>query len=215
MNLGDLQFQLLAGLLFVLGGVFGVVLWVFPVMGKSSGSVIPGTLKIGKHNYSYELGDLILRYGGATFFSGIDIHLPKLLPHIYLDAYQNNRLGRRPEFVYDKEDQISLEGNFDQYFKAYAPKQHKVLVLSILSPDVLEKLMTCVYKYDIEIIENHVRLIVRGEQVSRNEVIQEDLLKAATIVMKEIDHRLKSWQDSSMVGDTALDVHKFNKHFTQ
>jgi hypothetical protein len=215
MNVGDLQIQLFAGLLFALGGVVGIVLWVFPTMGKSNGSVIPGTLKVGKHTYSYELGDLILRYGGATFFSGIDIHLPKALPHIYLDAYQNNRFGRQPEFVYDNDDVVSLEGNFDEYFKCYAPKEHKVLALSILTPDVLQTLMNSAYKYDIEIIENHVRLIVRGPKVSRDEAAKEDILTAAHAVMKEIDHRLKSWSDSSMVGDTALDVRHFNKHFTQ
>lgn len=215
MDLNGLQTQLFAGLLFVLGGILGVVFWLMPAMGKNSGSAFPGVLKVGKRKYNYEIGDLLLRYGGASFFSGMDIHLHKRLPHIYLDAYQNNRPGRRPEFVYDDDDELSLEGDFDEYFKAYVPREHKALAMSILTPDVLDTLIKTAYKYDVEIIENHVRLIVRGAQVSRNEQIQQELLVAAEAVMKEVDHRLKSWRDSSLEGDTSLDVQRFNKHFTQ
>ncbi|HSD56171.1 MAG TPA: hypothetical protein VLA92_03395 [Candidatus Saccharimonadales bacterium] len=184
-------------------------------MGRSNGTVIPGTLKVGRHKYSYELGDLILRYGGATFFSGIDVHLPKRLPHIYLDSKQNDRVGRSREFEYDRENAISLEGNFNEAFKAYAPKEHKALALSILGPDVLQTLLDSAHDYDVEIIENHVRLIVRGVSVSRSEQLKEELLAAAHAIMKEVDHKLKSWHEGSLVGDTALDVTDFNKHFTQ
>lgn len=215
MDFGDLQTQLFAGLLFVFGGVLGVIFWVVPIMGKSSGTAFPGILKIGKRKYNYEIGDLLLRFGGASFYSGIDIHLHKRLPHIYLDAYQNNRPGRRPEFVFDDDDELSLEGDFNSHFKAYAPREHKALVLSVLTPDVLNTLVRTAYKYDVEIIENHVRLIVRGAQVGRNEEIQQELLDAAQAVMKEVDHRLRSWNEASLTGDTALDVTKTNRHFTQ
>lgn len=190
MNASELGNQLLLGSLFILGGLFGVLFWVMPMLSRRGPGVgIPGALKIKKHRYSYEMGDMLLRFGGASTFAGMDIHLPKRLPHIYLDAYANDHRGR-PEFVFDKEDQISLEGDFDEYFKAYAPKQHKSLALSILSPDLLQTLKKTAYKYDIEIMEDHVRLIVFGVPVSGNEQVQQELLKAAKTVMKEVDHRL-------------------------
>lgn len=204
--MNDLGNQILLGALFILGGVFGVIFWMMPMLSRRGpGSAVPGILKVKKHKYSYEIGDLLLRFGGATTFAGMDIHLPKRLPHIYLDSYANDRRGR-PEFVFDQEDQISLEGDFDEYFRVYAPKQHKSLALSILSPDVLQTFKRTAFKYDIEIMEDHVRLIVFGVPVSRNEEMQEDLLKAAKAIMKEVDHRLESWKESSLTGDTSLDV---------
>ena len=205
MTVDDIGNMIMGLGLFLIGGIVAVLFWVFPVMRRGPGTAIPGAIKIKKHRYSYETGDILLRFGGATTFSGMDIHLPKRLPHIYLDAYANDRQGR-PEFVFDKEDQISLEGDFDEYFRAYAPKQHKSLVLSILTPDVLQTLKRTAFKYDIEIMEDHVRFIVFGVPVSSNDELQEDLLVAATAVMKGVDHRLQSWNESSLIGDTSLDV---------
>lgn len=207
MDANQLGNQILFGVLFIIGGGIGVFVWVSAISGKtSSGSAIPGTLTIRKHKYSYELGDLLLRFGGASTFSGMDIHIPKMLPHIFLDASANDRQGRSP-YIFDNDDRVSLEGDFDQHFRAYAPKEHKQLALSVLSPDVLYTLLSTAYEYDVEIMEDHVRLIVPGgAPISRNSRVKDDLLKAAQAVMKEIDHRLQSWQESSLTGDTALDV---------
>jgi hypothetical protein len=205
-NADQLGNQILIVALFIFGGLFGVLFWVMPMLSRRGpGMGIPGALKVKGHRYSYEMGDMLLRFGGASTFTGMDIHLPKRLPHIYLDAYANDHRGR-PEFVFDKDDKISLEGDFDEYFQAYAPKQHKSLALSILSPDVLQTFKKTAYKYDIEIMEDHVRLIVFGVPVSRNEQMQGELLKAAKAIMKEVDHRLQSWDESSLTGDTSLDV---------
>lgn len=214
----SLAFQLVTGALFVLGGVLAVALWVMPMANRSKGIVIPGILKIGKHEYPYELGDQILRYGGGDTFSGIAFTLPKRLPHIYLDAHANDREGLRPEFVYETDDKISLEGDFDSHFQAYVPKEHKALALSILSPDVMETLAGQVDQFDVEIMEYRVRLMVSEPVeilVSRNEQLQEALMTAAKPLMQEIDHRLKSWNESSLTGDTALDVRKHNENLWQ
>jgi hypothetical protein len=207
----SLEFQILLGILFVLGGIAAVVMWVMPMAGRTAGSGWPGVLAVGKRRYPYEMGDQLLRYGGMASFSGIDILLPKRLPHIFLDAHANNH-GHQPQFEFEGDNRISLEGDFDHVFRAYAPKQHKQLVLSILGPDVLELFMKHASRFDVEIIEHHVRLIVPDQMVSRDEKVQKDLMAAAKVIMKKVDHRLVSWHESSLQGDTTLDVRKVNHH---
>lgn len=205
----SIEFQILLGILFVLGGVAGVVAWVMPMAGKTRGSGWPGVLSIGKHSYPYEMGDQILRYGGMASFSGMDILLPKRLPHIFLDAHANDH-GRKPEFEFEGDNRISLEGNFNHTFQAYAPREHKQLVLSILAPDVMQTFMQHASRFDVEIIEHHVRLIVPDQMVSRDEKVQKELMIAAKAIMKKVDRRLASWHESSLQGDTTLDVRRSN-----
>jgi hypothetical protein len=211
-KLGD---QILLGAIFIFGGLVGYIMLIVPMANRSQGSARADVLKIKKRTYTYELGDNLLRFGGASFFSGMDIHLPKALPHIFLDAQANDPALQRAEYIFEDDDKVSLEGDFDKYFQAYVPKEHKQLALSILTPDVLQVLKRSAFKYDIEIMDRHVRLIISTDNVlmSRNEKMQDDILKAARAVMKEIDERLQTWQESSLTGDTALDVKKVNKHF--
>lgn len=167
--------------------------------------VTPGLIDVHGRKYSYEIGDFMLRYGGSSEFSGIEVVLPKRLPHIFLDAHHNNQTATK-EYVFDHQNRLSLEGDFDQYFQAYAPAQHKVLALSILSPDVLQVLKRSATKYDIEIIDDKVRLMVPGHHIGRDEAAKEELLYVAELLLIEIDHRLQSWNESSLQGDTMLDV---------
>jgi hypothetical protein len=161
------------------------------------------------------LGDLILRYDGATVFSGIEVCLPKRFPHIFLDSLSSNLPATPQEFVFEDDNRISLEGDFDSHFRAYAPAAHKVLALSILTPDMLRVFIDKAYKFDVEIIENKLRLITREKLVSRNEKLQEELCDAALAVLQEVDHRMQSWQEESLVGDVALNVKQVNSHFKQ
>jgi hypothetical protein len=212
-----LQFQLVAIAIFILALVIGVVLWSVPLAEKFRGSVIPGIMRVEKRSYEYQLGDQILRYGGAAVFSGIQLTLPQKLPHIFLDAHANDKLAQPKEFVFDEQNRVSLEGDFDTYFQAYAPAEHKTLALSILTPDVLQTVIKYGKKYDIEIMEDKVRLIIPGDgvRVSRTEQLQHDLLDAAQQLMQEVDHRLQSWQESSLQGDTALDIRRVNRRAGQ
>jgi hypothetical protein len=186
----DLSNLFLLGALFLGGGAFGVVFWLWPAFTRRGpGRAIPGAFKIKKHRYSYEMGDVLLRFGGASVFAGMDIHLPKYLPHIYLDTYANDRRGR-PEFVFAGEDVLSLGEDVDRYLRVYAAKKHKKLAQAVLTPGVLQALMQATYKVDVEIMDDHVRLIVVGAPVSADPQMQSNLLKTAKAIMKQVDQTL-------------------------
>lgn len=190
--------------LVLLAAVVLIFVWL-PFKWRARAGVTPGLINVHGRKYTYEMGDFMLRYGGASEFSGIEIVLPKRLPHIFLDAHHNDTTVTK-EYVFDASNRISLEGDFDNYFQAYAPAQHKVLALSILSPDVLQALKRNATKYDIEIVEDKVRLMVPNKHIRRDEAAKEELLYVAELLMIEIDHRLKSWNEDSLEGDTMLDV---------
>jgi hypothetical protein len=207
----DIQNTVIGFVLFVLGGVLAWILIVFPMSNRRKGVAWAGVLSVGKHKYPYDIGDNLLRYGGMDFFAGIDIYLPKRMPHIYLDAHSNDS-RQYPEFTFEKHNRVSLEGDFDHVFQMYAPKAHKSLALSIITPDVMQTLMKHADRFDIEILEHHVRLIVPGGRlISSSEQIQGELMTAAKRIMKEVDHRLKSWNESSLKGDTTLDIRRDNR----
>ncbi len=65
---------LLYGVFFLVGGAVGVFMWVTPLLGRAGRAVVPGSLKVKKHTYSYELGDNLFRPDDGTTFSGIDMH---------------------------------------------------------------------------------------------------------------------------------------------
>jgi hypothetical protein len=196
----SLEFQVLSGLLFILGGVLGVMLIVMPLRAKTRGTGSSGVVAVGKHKYPYEMGDQILRSGGSSSFSGIDVLLPKRLPHIFVDAYGNND-GSRAEFVLESDHKVALEGDFGRIFQAYTPKQYKALALNILTADVMQILMKYSHRLDLETMGYHVRLMAPNQLVSHNPQTQKALLEAAKVVMREVDHQLKSWDKSQLISN--------------
>lgn len=189
MNTAQSGSQILFIALFITGGLAGVLLWLLPTLGRS-GRAVSGTLKIKKHQYSFEVGDSLLRAGSAHTFSGMDIHLRRQLPHIFLDGRANS-YATRSQYILEDDEKVIPGGEFSELFQAYVSGRHKQLAFSILTPDVLRALQKSTFTYDLEVMGDHVRLIVAGMHgISRNEALKNDLATTATIIMKEIDHYL-------------------------
>lgn len=156
--------------------------------------------------YGYTIGDR-LHYGEQSgVFSGIDITLPASLPNMYLDGKRGDG-STGPRHFMPKDQQISLEGNFGNYFTFYAPKGYQVLALSIMTPDVMQTLLREVPDCDIEFFQRHIRIIVKHKVHGRAEA-SAALLSAANKVLGEIDDKLRSWstEDSSIASKTRLVV---------
>ncbi|WP_291052756.1 hypothetical protein [Herbiconiux sp.] len=106
-----------------------------------------------------EFGNLVFRTGlqGKPVTRGyLAVTLPAALPHLYLDSLANGRSpGDLPSSV-DAQQRLSLEGDFDRHFAAYAPTTYGADALYALTPDVMAALIDDASTFDVEIIDDRV-----------------------------------------------------------
>lgn len=89
----------------------------------------------------------------------IMVQLQRNLPHIVLDSKANNHnfLGKNYSNLamkFDKNQKLSLEGDFDKYFTLYAPKEYEQDALYVFTPDLMALFIDESSPYDAEIIDN-------------------------------------------------------------
>ncbi len=178
-----------------IGGLITVVLLggillrgLLPILWNKE-TVAKLTLKNGRE-YTYVMGDYMRSYNKGGTFNGIDVALPKELPHIYLDTLKG--AGRRSQFIIAPSQSIQLEGNFNKTYRVFVPKKYQVLALSLLSPDVMATLEDFATGYDIELYGSHARVIT-NKRIMPNRQRQDAVLAIALQLMREVDERLQSW----------------------
>ncbi len=95
---------------------------------------------------------------GKGFYSVMNVNLLNHYPHIVLDSRFNNPFISNIGHFFSEDSRISLEGDFDKYFKVCA-KASAVDSLRILSPDMMQIMIGSGHKYDIEIVDNNLHII--------------------------------------------------------
>lgn len=81
------------------------------------------------------------------------LQLDRSLPHIVLDSLANNGLFGSALSTYDKNQILSLEGDFDRYFTLYCPAQYERDALYVFTPDLMALCIDNVAPFDVEIID--------------------------------------------------------------
>ncbi len=84
------------------------------------------------------------------------LHLDRRLPHMLLDSKANNGLfgvSNLP-ISFDKEQVLSLEGDFDRYFTLYCPRQYERDALYVFTPDLMALLIDEAAPFDVEIVDD-------------------------------------------------------------
>ncbi|MDQ3094286.1 MAG: hypothetical protein M3Q70_03890 [bacterium] len=128
----------------------------------------------------------------TSIYNGLELTLPYTLVNFYLDSHKDSK-RRGPAALYDQNQRISLEGDFNKYFQLFVPKENAVLALSVLSPDVMQTLINSSQRYDVELSGNHLR-IISLDKVSK--LTGDPLIRAADKIVAELDHRAKSWKQT-------------------
>lgn len=140
--------------------------------------------------YPYAIGNYLS--SETSSFNGLEVNLPYSLTNFYLDSHKDSK-RKGPASLYDKSQTVSLEGDFNTYFQLFVPTKSAVFVLSILSPDVMQTLITSSQRFDVELAGNKLR-IISLKKTSRS--TGGPLIAAALAIIEELDHRAKSWQQS-------------------
>ena len=83
------------------------------------------------------------------------MNLDRRLPHMFLDSRQNNSFGSFGlSGLFDRDQVLSLEGDFDNWFTLYCPKQYERDALYVFTPDLMALCIDEAAPFDIEIVDD-------------------------------------------------------------
>ena len=115
----------------------------------------PRYIEVG--NYSFETAE---RASGRREVGFVGIGLDRRLPHMYLEAAQRGRpRAYVPQFSPDQ--RLSLEGDFDRWFRLYCPREYETDALYVITPDVMALMIDEAPGFDIEIIDDWMFVVAR------------------------------------------------------
>ena len=104
-------------------------------------------------NYRYTTGSGKNRSTRTWGF--LAFNLDRKLPHMVLDSKANNGFfGTNLPATFDKDQILSLEGDFDKYFTLYCPKQYERDALYVFTPDLMALLIDEAAPFDVEIVDD-------------------------------------------------------------
>ena len=96
-------------------------------------------------------------------WSYIELPLPRVVPHLVLDATSNDRVfGSSLPQTLARSQRITLEGDFDRHFTVYAPDGYDFDVRYLLPPDTMALLVDNLTRFDIEFFDDRLRIVQKG-----------------------------------------------------
>ncbi len=104
-------------------------------------------------NYSYTTGSGKSRTTHRWGF--LALHLDRSLPHMVLDSRRNNGLfgGTNLPSMFSKDQVLSLEGDFNEHFTLYCPREYERDALYVFTPDLMALLIDEAAPFDVEIVD--------------------------------------------------------------
>lgn len=156
-------------------------------------------------NYTYVTGSGKNRR--EHYWGYARVKLSRRLPHMVLDAKSNNFLKRFSNLPdgFIRNQTLRLEGNFNDHFTLYAPKEYEQDAFYVFTPDVMAAILDSGIKYDIEVVDD--TLILYSSSEFRMD--QESQLRSIMQVIDTISDELKdqsSYYADERVGDRALNI---------
>lgn len=115
----------------------------------------PRYIEVG--NYSYMDTE---NSTGRRDVGFVAIGLDRSLPHMYLESTHR---GAARAYIppFKKDQRLSLEGDFDRWFKLYCPCDYERDALYVITPDVMALMIDEAPGFDIEIIDDWMFIIAR------------------------------------------------------
>ncbi len=113
-------------------------------------------------NYRYTTGSGKNRTTHAWGYVAVKLDVP--LPHIVLDAVGNNGLfGSNLPATFDKDQRLSLEGDFDRFFSLYCPEGYEADALYLFTPDIMARFIDNAAALDVEIVDDWLFLYAKRD----------------------------------------------------
>jgi hypothetical protein len=143
--------------------------------------------------YSYVTGSG--KSSQTHYYSYVLVKLPRKLPNMVLDSRENNMFGQTglPKTL-SKDQVLELEGDFNNYFTLYAPKQYEQDALYIFTPDVMQAMVDAPNRYDGEIVDDEFYLYTKRLSIHDTDDIEE-LLSIASRITSQLDKQAANYRD--------------------
>jgi hypothetical protein len=105
-------------------------------------------------NYRYTTGSGKNQTTHRWGYVAIKLDVP--LPHIVLDALGNNGLFGASNLpaAFDRDQRLSLEGDFDKYFTLSCPRGYERDALYLFTPDIMARFIDNAAALDVEIVDD-------------------------------------------------------------
>ncbi|WP_203580799.1 hypothetical protein [Microbacterium hibisci] len=114
-------------------------------------------------NYRYTTGSGKNQQTHQWGYVAVKLDTP--LPHIVLDATSNNGLfgASNLPLTFDKEQRLSLEGDFDRFFSLYCPADYERDALYLFTPDIMARFIDNAAALDVEIVDDWLFLYAKRD----------------------------------------------------
>lgn len=114
-------------------------------------------------NYRFTTGSGKNRTTHRWGYVAVKLDVP--LPHIVLDAVGNNGLFGASNLpaAFDRDQRLSLEGDFDRFFSLYCPTDYERDALYLFTPDIMARFIDNAAALDVEIVDDWLFLYAKRD----------------------------------------------------
>jgi len=152
-------------------------------------------------NYQYTTGSGKNRTTHRWGYVAIKLDVP--LPNIVLDATSNNSLfGSNLPATFDRDQKLSLEGDFDEYFSLYCPEGYEQDALYLFTPDIMARFIDHAAALDVEIVDDWLFLYGKREFSSLDPATWAWLFSVVAALLDKFAQWAR-WRDEKMQADAA------------
>ena len=121
---------------------------------------------INTNEYPFEIGNYYYMIGSGKNqterrIGFMRITLDRKLPHMVLDTTADDTkflgfLQSNLGMSFTKDQAMRLEGNFNDYFTLYAPKEYETDALYVFTPDLMARLIDNSHAFNAEIVDDNL-----------------------------------------------------------
>lgn len=150
-------------------------------------------------NYRYTTGSGKNKQTHLWHFLGL--RLPRRLPHMLLDAKGNNSLfGSNLPVSFNRNQRLSLEGDFDRHFTLYCPREYETDALYLFTPDLMALLIDEAANLDVEIVDDWMFVYSRSRLDLASPHALAPLFSIVDTVGRKASKRSERYADDRVLG---------------
>jgi len=149
-------------------------------------------------NYQYTTGS---GKSSTTHYWGyVAVKLDVPLPNIVLDALGNNGIRTNLPASFHRDQHLSLEGDFDSYFRLYCPAGYEQDALYLFTPDIMARFIDNAAQLDVEIVDDWLFLYTKRAATTLDASTWAWLFGAVGALITKFDQWAR-WRDDRLLAE--------------